>query len=392
MEREENSLLAKSDRDYLIAHAKFLEMPSRMRDWILHSPHASQDFALFLEKGGTIEPKDGVSLPYYHATEPPRIVVNKGAYDALQGPDAKRAIESELAMFTTLAHEIGHDKFNPGAVPFRGQGEEEYIAYRAKLEASAVFNAFPIFTELKGHGEFQPRWNQIGYGQGSGLGTAAIHLDWSKGVLTDDQAIARLAAPIPNFPYTRNEPLADQNGDGVLTQRDAYLRDYRAMMQRSPSQSGIQAGASEQGGDQGRTTPSQAGHPDHGLYSQIAGHVREHDRQNGRPWDEVSQRMTASLLALAKEGGLSQVDHVVFSAKNGRVATGENVFVVQGRLDDPAHLRAHMKTDQAVRTPERASFEKVETLNERIAQEATLGRQVAQIQDDGFRGPTMGGR
>ncbi|WP_323808475.1 XVIPCD domain-containing protein [Lysobacter enzymogenes] len=65
---------------------------------------------------------------------------------------------------------------------------------------------------------------------------------------------------------------------------------------------------------------------------------------------------------------------------------------MQGRLDDPAHLRAHMKTDQAVRTPERASFEKVETLNERIAQEATLGRQVAQIQDDGFRGPTMGGR
>ncbi|SDZ06976.1 hypothetical protein SAMN04487939_11474 [Lysobacter sp. yr284] len=392
MERDENSLLAKGDRECLIAHAKFLEMPFRTRDWILHSPHASQDFARFFEKGGAIESKDGVSLPYYHATEPPRIVVNKGAYDALHGPDAERAIESELAMFTTLAHEIGHDKFNPGTVPFRGQGEEAYVAYRAKLEASAVFNAFPIFTELKGYGEFQPRWNQIGYGQGGGLGTAAIHLDWSKGVLTDDQAIARLAAPIPNFPYTRNEPLADQNGDGILTQRDAYLRDYRAMMQRSPSLGGTQAGAPEQGGDQGRTSPSQAGHPDHGLYSQIAGHVREHDRQNGRPWDEVSQRMTASLLALAKAGGLSQVDHGVFSVKNDRVAAGENVFVVQGRLDDPAHLRAHMKTDQAIRTPEQASFEKVETLNERIAQEATLDRQVARTQDDGPGGPIMGGR
>jgi len=102
MESDEKSLLAKSDREYLTAHAKFLEMPSRMRDWILHSPHASQDFARFFEKGGAIDPKDGVSLPYYHATEPPRIVVSKKDYDALRGPFAERAIESELAMFTTL--------------------------------------------------------------------------------------------------------------------------------------------------------------------------------------------------------------------------------------------------------------------------------------------------
>lgn len=318
--------------------------------------------------------------------------MSKNDYDALRGSFAERAIELELAMFTTLAHEIGHDKFNTGTVPFRGSGEDAYVAYRAELEGRTIFNAFPIISELKGYGEFEPRWKDIGYAQGGGLGTASIHWDWSKGGLTDDQAIARLAAPIPNFPYTRSEPLADQNGDGVLTQRDAYLRDYRSMMQRSPSQGGTQTGASEQGGDQGSTTPSQTGHPDHGLYSQIAGHVREHDRQNGRPWDEVSQRMTASLLALAKEGGLSQVDHVVFSAKNDRVATGENVFVVQGRLDDPAHLRAHMKTDQAVRTPEVASFEKLETLNERIVQEVTLGRQVAKTPDDAPRGPIMGGR
>lgn len=388
MESDEKSLLAKSDREYLTAHAKFLEMPSRMRDWILHSPHASQDFARFFEKGGAIDPKDGVSLPYYHATEPPRIVVSKKDYDALRGPFAERAIESELAMFTTLAHEIGHDKFNTGTVPFRGSGEEAYVAYRAELEGRTIFNAFSIISELKGYGEFEPRWKDIGYAQGGGLGTASIHWDWSKGRLTDEQAIGRLAAPIPDFLYSRNESLADQNGDGILTQRDAYLRDYRAMMQRSPSQGGTEAGASERG----RTTPSQAGHPDHGLYSQIAGHVHEHNRRNGRPWDEVSQRMTASLLALAKEGGLSQVDHVVFSVKNDRVAAGENVFVVQGRLDDPAHLRAHMKTDQAVRTSEVASFEKVETLNERIAQEASQGRQVAQTQDDGPRGPVMGGR
>lgn len=317
-------------------------------------------------------------------------MVNKGAYDALHGPNAKQAIESELAMFTTLAHEIGHDKFNPGAMPFRGRCEDEYVEYRANLEAGAVFNAFPIITELKGYAEFQPRWNHIGYGQGGGLGTAAIHSDWSKEILTDEQAIARLAAPIPNFPYTRNEPLIDQNGDGVLTQRDAYLRDYRALMQRSPTQSGAGAEVSGPREAPGRSDPSRPGHPDHGLYSQIAGQVREQDRQHGRQWDETSERMTASLLVLAKDSGLSQVDHVVFSIKNEHVAAGENVFVVQGRLDDPAHLRAHMKTDEAARTPEAASFEKVEAINERIARQTAQAQALGQTPEETPKGPGMG--
>ena len=132
-------------------------------------------------------------------------------------------------------------------------------------------------------------------------------------------------------------------------------------------------------------SPSQAGHPDHGLYSQIASHVREHDRQSGRPWDEVSQRMTASLLALAKEGGLSQVDHVVFSRKSEHVAAGENVFVVQGRLDDPANLRAHMKTDEAVRTPEAASFDKVEAVIERMAPQTARAQTPGQMPEEPYK-------
>ncbi|MGH8082083.1 MAG: XVIPCD domain-containing protein, partial [Lysobacter sp.] len=79
-----------------------------------------------------------------------------------------------------------------------------------------------------------------------------------------------------------------------------------------------------------KLSPSQSGHSDHPLYSQIADRVREQDQHHGRQWDETSERMTASLLALAKEGGLSRVDHVVFSAKTDRTAAGENVFVVQG--------------------------------------------------------------
>lgn len=380
MEHRNETEPHQSSQEYLKAHSEFQGMPSRTRDWILHSPHASEDFARFFQKGGMIESRDGVSLPYYYATQPPRIVVNKGDYDALHGPNAKQVIESELAIFTTLAHEIGHDKFNPGAMPFRGRGEDEYVEYRANLEASAVFNAFAIITEFKGYADFEPRWNHIGYGQGGGLGAAAIHSDWSKGMLTDEQAIARLAAPIPNFSYTRSEPLIDQNGDGVLTQRDAYLRDYRALMQHQPTQSAAGAEVPGLRETTGRGEPSGPGHPDHDLYSQIAAQVSEHGRQHSRQWDGASERMTASLLALVKESGLSRVDHVVFSTRNEHIAAGENVFVVQGRLDDPAHLRTHMKTDEAVRTPEAVSLEKVEAINERMARQGRRLRRSGRCQ------------
>jgi hypothetical protein len=65
--------------------------------------------------------------------------------------------------------------------------------------------------------------------------------------------------------------------------------------------------------------------------------------------DQSSACMSASLACLAKENGLTQIDHVVLSQQAGR--QGENVFVVQGALDDPAHRAAHMKTSVAAQTP-----------------------------------------
>ncbi|KRB03240.1 hypothetical protein ASD86_20320 [Lysobacter sp. Root690] len=139
-----------------------------------------------------------------------------------------------------------------------------------------------------------------------------------------------------------------------------------------------------------RLSPIQQDHPDHGLYSQIATQVRQQDQQHGRQWDETSERMTASLLVLAKENGLSRVDHVVFSARNEKVAAGEHVFVVQGRLDDPANLRAHMKTDEAVRAPEAVSFEKIEAINERIARQTAQAQALGQMPEEPTKAPGMG--
>lgn len=109
--------------------------------------------------------------------------------------------------------------------------------------------------------------------------------------------------------------------------------------------------------------PRQSAHPDHAMYQQIKRGVHAIDAAHGRTPDQTSARLTAALLPLAKEGGLSRVDHVLMSEANHRgVHGGENVFVVQGEPSNPAHLRAHMKTEQALGTPEEQSFERARQL------------------------------
>ncbi|RXR06565.1 XVIPCD domain-containing protein [Pseudoxanthomonas composti] len=93
------------------------------------------------------------------------------------------------------------------------------------------------------------------------------------------------------------------------------------------------------------------------------------DQSLGRDSDEASERMTASLARLARENGLERVDHVVLNKQTERLHQGENVFVVQGRLDDPAHLRAHISTQQAVETPVQESLQRLQELDrQQVAQ------------------------
>lgn len=79
--------------------------------------------------------------------------------------------------------------------------------------------------------------------------------------------------------------------------------------------------------------------------------------------------MTASLLTLAKDNGLTRVDHVLLSDKTRELTAAQNVFVVQGDPQDPAKLRAHMPTAEAAQRPVQESFTQLETVNQRLAQE-----------------------
>lgn len=96
------------------------------------------------------------------------------------------------------------------------------------------------------------------------------------------------------------------------------------------------------------------------LYQQVREHVAGLDARHGRSFDETSERLTASLTALAAESRIERADHVLLSSATQDHAAGRNVFVVQGDLNDPAHRRAVMPTQEAVQTPVEQSLQRLE--------------------------------
>src|SRR3546814_20620869 len=114
------------------------------------------------------------------------------------------------------------------------------------------------------------------------------------------------------------------------------------------------------------------------MLEQIRAGVRKVDESVGKPYDDMSERISRSLLAACKDSrdkypdaadaslwanALSRVDHVV-------MGTTGNVFAVAGRLDDPAHKLAFVSVAEAIRTPVEQSDEKLYNAN----QDPNIGR------------------
>lgn len=329
------------DLDILNRSAEFARMPDRTKQWIRQSPHASEDFAEFFRKDGKIDSSQRVVLPYYQATEPPVIHVDSNTYDALRGPGAEKYLLMEQAMFTTLAHEIGHDRFNTAAIKFPVDGsKEEYVSYRSQLEAQAIFNAFPIVDELKDKSNYTARWQDLGYLPG--LELAQMHNDWKQGI-DSASMVDRIAKQVPDRPYTRSEPLTDQNQDGHLTHRDLYLRDYEYFRRSNPLPDKEPAAPD---GTHTRSNTDRANHS-HASLHQTRELTREAFEQHGRPISpEALDCIAGCLTAQAKRDGLDRIDHVVLSQHAGG-EIGRNVIAVQGRLDDPAQKLSHVETQRA---------------------------------------------
>ncbi|CAD0359115.1 hypothetical protein LYZ86_04510 [Xanthomonas hortorum pv. cynarae] len=135
-------------------------------------------------------------------------------------------------------------------------------------------------------------------------------------------------------------------------------------------------------------TPDQPGHPRFALHQQCSAGVDALDRQLGRQPDQRSACMTASLTTLAAANGLDRVDHVSLSQDGSDAQAGQYVFVVQGDPKNPAHLRAHMPTDQAVTTPVETSFRELAQIDQRQQLQQQNAQTLAQQQE----APTQGGR
>lgn len=100
------------------------------------------------------------------------------------------------------------------------------------------------------------------------------------------------------------------------------------------------------------------------ILSQAERAVRQLDRNSGREYDDQSACMAASAACLAKAKGLSRIDHIFLSEARGSTRKGENLFVVQGAPGDPAHLRAQMKTQDAIDMPVEKSLGQLHALDE----------------------------
>ncbi|QJP18365.1 hypothetical protein HKK60_02085 [Stenotrophomonas maltophilia] len=130
------------------------------------------------------------------------------------------------------------------------------------------------------------------------------------------------------------------------------------------------------------SNPMQPGHPDHPLYQQIREGVAELDAKHGRSFDATSERMTASLLVLAKDNDLSHVDHVLVSNTTATHPAGHTLFVVQGEANDPAHLRASMPTAEAAQTPVEESLLQFDSVSREAQQRALANQQEQLLQDE----------
>ncbi|EKT4089488.1 hypothetical protein QEG26_003465 [Stenotrophomonas maltophilia] len=127
--------------------------------------------------------------------------------------------------------------------------------------------------------------------------------------------------------------------------------------------------------------PTQPGHPDHALYQQIRDGVEALDAKHGRSFDEVSERMTASLLVLAKDNDLERVDHVLVSNATREHPAGHMLFVVQGEPSNPAHQRAAMPTELAAQTSVEESLQQFDSVSREAHQRALANQMDQQLED-----------
>ncbi|MDR1075516.1 MAG: hypothetical protein LBL59_04215, partial [Xanthomonadaceae bacterium] len=352
-------------RESLLQNEQFIDMPSGLREVILHSPTASRQFETFFSKGGIIRDDESEELAYYSGTESPEIVVSQFKYQEARLPHRD---DMRRSLFSIMAHEIGHDAINYEAHPFRGSTEEEYVAYRAEHEAMAIQNVFPIFKELsETMPDFKPDWNSVGYLQGIEL--AGLYKEWET-TRDNRAAIDAIAAKVAATPYSR-AGMQDMDGDGHLTTRDQYLRDFREDQARKQRwnegrrQEGEQVknpSTSEPQASQ-RLIPAQPGHSDYDQHQRLLNKVQALNGERGSPWDEAAcLRVTASLLVAVKgDPMIKRIDDIQLNQETAKAPAEKWIAVFYRPYgDQEPSFRVYVDTQEALNTPVEKAYERLQ--------------------------------
>lgn len=166
--------------------------------------------------------------------------------------------------------------------------------------------------------------------------------------------------------------------DSELNQKKTNPMPARSFQQRILSDA---EGTGERSGDH------LARHSNDPLLSQIHQGVAQLDAERGRAFDATSENISASLYALAKANGLTQVNHVLLSDRTAQADVAQSIFIVQGERNDPAQLRASMLTAVAAQTPAEISFERAEQLSQSGQARSQDELQQRQVQEQS--GPRM---
>ena len=282
----------------------------------------------------------------------------------------ENAIGQGTRLARSLSHEVGHHLFTE---PSNRASKQAYVDSELRGEAAATLSNVQVQREIVAGGG--PDIGVSGTGsRPQQYGTIAAELQ--AGRINRSQALGQIAEV-----FKTEAPSVGPHATYELYYGDFYDREIAPTQRRRRPDPEFDAERTAVAASVGSATDNslslhratfsvaELGDADRSLYRQIRAGVERLDAESGKQWDESSQRMSASLLVLAKEQGLSRVDHVVLNNPTESLARGESVFIVEGAMDDPAQRRGTMNTMDALRAPEAESLHRADSLAANLEQQ-----------------------
>ncbi|MGJ7903305.1 XVIPCD domain-containing protein [Lysobacter sp. 1R34A] len=299
-----------------------------------------------------------------------------------EGARAREA-RAEIAGFNTVAAQVKHE--NPRATLAdlyqADGGASNYIDYDDKKPPTYTMDrGLHIKPDLRLDADKSMDAMAKSFYDSVG-GYPARNIDWAFGEIYRQEAIAQAAHPGRDFPEIR---INVQALGAEVTLPPDFIDTSRAPDKPAPP--------AERPARPGANDPS---HPDHPLLEKIRGSVRDLEQSIGKPWDEQSERISASALSLAVANKFAPGDdvRVALNRPTAQNAAGEVLFVYRdgrGASPDPAANYAHMPVAQALSLPAPERYEQAQVMRQTQAAEQRLTQEASQ-QTQGMGGQSQGG-